>query len=99
MIAGDVTPCPAGMPGSTQVTVTPAAALEPGPDVHGRNCYGAPGPPIRLSEAVAIGLLPMTLTAARMARHRDPAFPPPVGQDGLAHLYDPIELDAWQKAR
>jgi hypothetical protein len=55
--------------------------------------------PVTLSAAVEAGILPMTLAAVRTARHREDAFPKPVARHGLAHLYDPVELDDWFKAR
>ena len=41
----------------------------------------------------------MTLAAVRTARHREDSFPKPVARNGLAHLYDQVELDDWYKAR
>jgi hypothetical protein len=54
--------------------------------------------PMPLS-ALAGEIVPMSLAALRTARHRDEAFPKPVARHGLAHLYDPVELDDWFKAR
>jgi hypothetical protein len=55
--------------------------------------------PVTLSAAVQAGILPMTLAAVRTARHREDAFPKPVARNGLAHLYDPVELDDWFRRR
>jgi hypothetical protein len=55
--------------------------------------------PVTLSAAVQAGILPMTLAAVRTARHREDTFPKPVARNGLAHLYDPVELDDWFRRR
>lgn len=55
--------------------------------------------PLTLSAAVAEGILPLSLPAARTARHRDERFPRPVARQGLAHLYDPVELADYAAAR
>jgi len=49
--------------------------------------------------AIAGEIVPMSLAALRTARHREDSFPKPVARNGLAHLYDPVELDDWFKAR
>lgn len=51
--------------------------------------------PVTLSEAVSMGLVDKSLPALRMARHRDPRFPQPVTQRGIAHVYDPDALARW----
>lgn len=55
-----------------------------------------PAEPITLSEAVKSGLIDRSLGALRMVRHRDASFPQPVGQRGVAHLFDADQLAAWQ---
>lgn len=54
--------------------------------------------PMPLS-AIAGQVVPMSLAALRTARHRDEGFPQPVARHGLAHLYDPVDLEDWFKAR
>lgn len=51
-----------------------------------------------LLEAVAAGILGSSIDAARRASTR-PGFPAPVGQTGLARLYDLEELRAWNARR
>jgi hypothetical protein len=65
---------------------------------------GKPTPapePVGLREAVASGLLPISLEAARSARARDPEFPRELdhGGPGGEHRYDPRELAAWASSR
>jgi hypothetical protein len=70
------------------------------PDIPGILPPAATGAePVTPSAAVDAGILPMTLAALRTARHREDSFPKPVARQGLAHLYDPVELDDWFKAR
>jgi hypothetical protein len=57
-------------------------------------------PPIGLRQAVAEGVLPISLEAARKARTRDPEFPEHRGEgDGGEQLYDRDELAAWARNR
>jgi hypothetical protein len=48
--------------------------------------------PVGLRYACAEGIVPKSLAAARDDRHRDEAFPKPVGRRGLESLYDPLDL-------
>ena len=105
-MAGTVTPWPSPIKGMPHLTAVPVPVLgeNTGPEQGGVSMTGAPvlpsGDRVRLSDAVALGILSGTLAAVQKARHRDRAgFPAPVGRDGLAHLYDPIELAAWQASR
>ena len=52
-----------------------------------------------LPAAVATGILRGQLAAVRTAWHPHPAFPAPVSQRGLAHVYDPVALAGYQDAR
>jgi len=72
-------------------TVTPDIPGTPPPAAIGAE-------PMPLS-AIAGEIVPMSLAALRTARHREDSFPKPVARNGLAHLYDPVELDDWFKAR
>jgi hypothetical protein len=54
---------------------------------------------VTLRDATASGLLPMTLTAARTARARDPEFPKPAGKEGHADLFWPDELVRYGRNR
>jgi len=86
---GILTPLPAGMPGATAApSYTPAGQIASGP-----------GAEVTLSEAVRAGVLSMSLSAARTARHRDPAFPQPSGMKGAAHTYDAKVLAAYERTR
>ena len=49
--------------------------------------------------AIAGEIVPMSIAALRTARHRDDDFPKPVARNGLAHLYDPVELADWHASR
>ncbi|MGO9080385.1 MAG: hypothetical protein ACLQDY_15305 [Streptosporangiaceae bacterium] len=102
-VSGTVTACPAGMP-CAQVPVTDKARIEnppadqpvviaQGPPVTG------PGDAVTLAEAVALGITGPSLAAVRTARGRDAGFPSPAGHRGLANLYDPADLAAWEQAR
>jgi hypothetical protein len=100
VLAGKVTPCPAGMPGVTRVTDSPEIR-NPAPDqpfvtVTAPAPVTGSGDAISLSEAVGLGIIRRSLAAARIARHRDEDFPEPAGHKGLAHLYDPAELAEWE---
>jgi hypothetical protein len=107
-MAGRVAACPSGMPFTGPPLAVPQkqAALPGGPDL-GNGTVSAPPErpavsapdPVGLSAAVAAGILPMKLAAARTARHRDEQFPKSVARHGLEHLYDPVELADWFAAR
>jgi hypothetical protein len=103
VLAGTITPCPAGMPGAVRVTDPPqithtaseqglVTVTEPLPVTGSADA-------VALSEAVGLGIIGPSLAAVRIARHRDEDFPQPVGQRGLAHLYDPAELAEWNGGR
>lgn len=104
VLAGRITPCPAGMPGAPAVTAAPALP-DTGPDQPEVTVTPPPvtGPGdggVTLAEAVRFGIVPgMTLPALRMARHRDAGFPDKAGQSGLTHLYRPDELAGWYARR
>jgi hypothetical protein len=103
-LSGTVTPWPSPIPGMPHLTrVTPAALGEnPGPDLGNVTVTVPPVEPdcdaLKLSDAVDLGILTLSLTAARKASHR-PGFPSPVGWEGLARTYDPDELRAWERTR
>jgi len=54
---------------------------------------------ISLTQAVADGVVSVSLAVVRKASTRDPEFPAPVRKEGSANLYDPAELVAWQRNR
>ena len=60
---------------------------------------GQPVTGVTLSEAVNSGLVPLSIHAIRMARHREAGFPKPVRMRGPAALYDPVQLTKWLAAR
>jgi hypothetical protein len=103
VLAGTITPCPAGMPGAVAVTGSPRIA-HTAPE-QGFVTVTDPLPvtgsadAISLSEAVGLGIIGPSLAAVRIARHRDEDFPAPAGQRGLAHLYDPQLLAEWNAGR
>jgi hypothetical protein len=104
VLAGRITPCPAGMPGATAAAALPHTAPEQREQVFaGAPEIGAitgPGDAVSLDEAAAMGIAPgMTLASLRMLRHRDPSFPPKAGMRGLTHLYDPQQLADWHARR
>jgi len=106
VLAGRITPCPAGMPGAQAVTGT-TALPHTGPEQREQVFQAAPvtgpvtgpGDVVTLSEAVARGVVRCSLPALRMARFRDPDFPAKVGQRGLEHEYDPQQLADWDARR
>jgi hypothetical protein len=105
-VSGTVTPLPAGMPGAARQvaaeTGTPSVppSLPSGPDQGIETVSGPAGlPPVSLSDAVRMGVVPMELAAVRTARHRDGNFPEPAGKRGLAHVYDPLKLRDWYDRR
>jgi hypothetical protein len=49
--------------------------------------------------AITGEIVPMSLAELPTARHHDKGLPKPVDRHGLAHLYDPVELDDGFKAR
>ncbi len=94
--------------GEPPVETVPQGELESGPDL-GAGTVSPPQnghppaaetalEPVRLS-AIAGEVIPMSLGALRTARHRYEDFPKPVGRDGLAHLFDPLEIRDWYEAR
>ena len=92
---GIVTPLPAGMPGATQVPAfAPAGQVTAAPDSPQRGTHL-----ITLTEAVRAGILPMSLAAARTARHRDKSFPLPAGLHGVAHAYRASDLASYARSR
>jgi hypothetical protein len=102
VLAGQITPCPAGMPGAVAVTGN-GQVPQMGP---GQPVKLFPAPPVTgpgdgaVSLAEAAGtIVPCSVHVLRMARHRDPAFPAKVAQRGLEHLYDPDALIAWYARR
>lgn len=103
-LSGTVTPWPSPIPGMPHLTrVTgPALSENPGSDLGNVTVTGPlEGPDcdaLKLSDAVDLGILTLSLTAARKASHR-PGFPQPVGREGLARTYDPDELREWERSR
>ena len=103
VLAGTVTPCPAGMPGIVREHVL---ALVSGPGHDGlRTGPDLPKVPghqdgMTLTEARSRGILQLSEAAARKAAQR-PGFPAPVlrGGPGVASRWKPSELHAWQKSR
>lgn len=105
VLAGNVTPCPPGMP-CAQLPVTPPPELENLSDLEPETV--TPPPPVTagpervtLDQAVRLGLLHPATTkgALRMARFRDAAFPARVGARGSEYEYDTAALVAWDLAR
>jgi hypothetical protein len=103
-LSGAVTPWPSPIPGMPHLTrVVPVALGEnPGPDQGSVTVTVLPQEPdcdaVKLSDAVDLGIVTLSLTAARKASHR-PGFPQPVGWEGLARTYDPDELREWERTR
>jgi hypothetical protein len=104
-LSGVVSPLPSGMPGAPRVTGTSATRI-PGPD-QGTVIAQPPGGPapvtsgpelVTLSEAVREGIVSCSLAAVRIARYRK-QLPEPKGEQGLAQLFDPLELAEWDAAR
>jgi Helicase HerA, central domain len=54
---------------------------------------------ITLSQAVADGVVSVSLAIIRKESTRDPEFPDSIGKQGSANLYDPADLMAWQRNR
>jgi hypothetical protein len=57
-----------------------------------------PGP-VTLREAIDSGILTVSVESARMARHRDPEFPPAAGIRDGAMTYEPAALTSWERNR
>jgi hypothetical protein len=105
VLAGDVTPCPAGMPG-IQLPVSPAPELESGASPAAETVSApvtiSPAPVlVTLAKAVERGNLrpDTTLSVLRNCRHRDPSFPERKGELGRDYLYDEAELIAYDARR
>ncbi len=58
----------------------------------------SPAEPVRLSDAVALGVVSLSLAAIRKASHR-PGFPQAVSRQGLSRLYDQDVLRVWEQDR
>lgn len=58
-----------------------------------------PRTPVRLSQAVDLGILSGTIHAVRKGAQRDSTFPAAVSMDGLAKLYNPADLASWERRR
>jgi hypothetical protein len=54
---------------------------------------------VTLCEAIAAGVIPRSLAAARKNSTRDPGHPRPVGQHGVSNLYNVDELRAYEAAK
>lgn len=100
-VAGAVTPLPAGMPGAGVAgeTRAPINGPEQGFEAETKTPLRRPGGPMRLSEAVAEGVVSLKLGALRKASQRDKNFPARRGLDGVAGLYDAAELKEWEATR
>ena len=103
-MSGTVSPWPSPIPGMPHLTRVVVPGIEnPGPDQGVVTVTAIPQLPapdgIRLSDAVDLGVVRCSLGALRRASHRDPAFPHPVGWEGLARLYDPEQLHDWEASR
>ena len=103
-VSGQVSLCPAGMPGA--VTGTRIPSLEASDQhvvpVTDARPAAAGGRAVTLKEAVDLRIVhPRTTAAAlKMARFRDEEFPAPLPEmRGTAKLYDPAALAAWDQAR
>ena len=104
-VSGQVSLCPAGMPGA--VTGNRSLALPSGPDLLGVPVTGpvpaaAGGLPVTLKEAVERRVVHPRTThgALKMARFREKeTFPKPTGQRGTSQVYDAADLAAWDQAR
>jgi hypothetical protein len=98
--AGEVSFCPAEMPGS--LVIAGRAEVISGSD-HGVVIDTPPVPElsgpvlVTLAEAVKAGIIDRSLAAVRMARHRH-QLPEPAGQRGTAYLYDAEDLRTWDLA-
>lgn len=101
-LSGQVTPTPAGMPGSTAVPAATRTEI-PGPDLpvvpETRPRVLVPSGRVTLSEAVALNVVTCSLAAIRKASQRDPEFPGRQGLRGLAGEYDAAELATWDAGR
>jgi len=63
-----------------------------------RHAALSPAEPVRLSDAVALGVVSISLAAIRKASRR-PGFPQAVSRQGLSRLYDQEVLRAWEQGR
>lgn len=109
-LAGTVATCPAGMPGAPRVTDGGHEALS-GPGLGGVTVTAPVSPPgvtslVTISQAVREGTLGPSHAAVKQAKWRDSrrpegerVFPAHRGLRGLAKLYDPAELAAWDAGR
>lgn len=102
VLAGTVTPCPAGMPGARAAAVPDTPSVPAGVSDVAFVSETSPAlgpPPVTLSEAVEQAVVKRSLAAVRKASQRDETFPVKVGMDGLAALYDPVLLAQWDAGR
>lgn len=103
-LAGTVSPWPSPIPGMPHLTPVPGGTpIENSQaDQPFVSVTSPPEPPacdaIRLSDAVALGVVSLSLAAARKASHR-PGFPAPAGWQGIARTYDAELLRAWEDGR
>jgi len=103
VLAGDVTPLPAGMPCGPLLPV-PALAMSAGAGSdqqlsHGTGAgVGHNGMRVTIAEAVDLGAVSCSKAALRKASQR-PGFPPRRGWRGQAAEYYADELAAWDAAR
>jgi hypothetical protein len=106
VLAGDVTPCPAGMPYVGAVTRVPelagggsdqASVTSPGPSGNGS------GNAVTIPDAIAMRITGPTSGAVRTAMSRDRSagleVPVIVGQRGTHNLFDPVALAEWERRR
>ena len=104
-LAGTVAQLPHNMPGARRVAGG-TTALVSGPDQPVVFEKDAPlgrggGGLVKLSQAAAGAddpVVSLSLAALRKASQRE-GFPPKRGQDGLAGLYDAVELALWEAER
>jgi hypothetical protein len=111
--AGTVTPCPDSMPGRQRVPGPGRPPLR-GPDQHGPNGTGPLTGPVvsdavpvldgglSIKEAIGLGILPGTIDAERKAMQRAKTagtWPRPIGNRGLARVWDPADLAEWVQRR
>lgn len=105
-LSGEVALCPGDMPARCAIgsrvlagTLQNTGPEQPLSQGHAPGPVLAPPRLIGLSEAVADGVVDLSLAAVRKRRERDPGFPPEAGKRGPESLYELTALMEWEENR
>jgi hypothetical protein len=101
VLASDMALCPAGMPGAVTATGRELACTPPDLSLSQvtRPPEQRPGGRVTLAEAVEKGVVKRRSKTALMRASHRPGFPPERGLNGLARLYDAMDLAEFDSGR